>query len=89
MRRRLWIVPVLVVGLALHNLVMSLLYGAGLRGHALSAAGAWKDVLLAAALALSLGGSLGCSRDRDSGSGIRDPNNTAEHDHAMPANESR
>jgi len=51
MRRGLWIVPVLVVGLALHNLVMSLLYGVGLRGHALSAAGAWKDVLLAAALA--------------------------------------
>ena len=51
MKPRFWIVPVLVVGLALHNLVMSLLYGAGLRGHALTAVGGWKDVLLAVALA--------------------------------------
>jgi hypothetical protein len=49
--RRFWVVPVFVVGLALHNLVMSLLYGAGLRGHALTAVEAWKEVLLAAGLA--------------------------------------
>jgi hypothetical protein len=48
--RRFWIVPVFVVGLALHNLVMSLLYGAGLRGHALTAVEAWKELLLAGAL---------------------------------------
>jgi hypothetical protein len=49
--RRFWVVPVFVVGLALHNIVMSLLYGAGLRGHALTAVEAWKEVLLAAGLA--------------------------------------
>jgi hypothetical protein len=49
--RRFWLVPVFVVGLALHNLVMSLLYGAGLRGHALTAVEAWKEVLLAGGLA--------------------------------------
>jgi hypothetical protein len=48
---RFWIVPVFVVGLALHNLAMSLLYGAGLRGHALTAVEAWKEALLAGALA--------------------------------------
>ena len=41
---------VLVVGLALHNLVMALLYGAGLRGSALDVVAAWKDVLLIAAI---------------------------------------
>ncbi len=48
---RFWIVPVFVVGLALHNLVMSLIYGAGLRGHALTAVAAWKELLLGGALA--------------------------------------
>ncbi|MGE5690729.1 MAG: O-antigen ligase family protein [Pseudomonadota bacterium] len=39
-----------VVGLALHNLVMALLYGAGVHGVALDAIQAWKELLLAAAL---------------------------------------
>jgi hypothetical protein len=49
--RRFWIVPVFVVGLALHNLAMSLLYGAGLRGRGLTAVEAWKELLLGGALA--------------------------------------
>lgn len=40
-----------VVGLALHNAVMALLYGAGVRGSSLTAIQAWKDVLLAVAVA--------------------------------------
>lgn len=46
----MWALHVLVVGLALHNLVMSQLWRAGVRGGALSTISAWKDVLLAAAL---------------------------------------
>jgi hypothetical protein len=46
-----WALHVLIVGLALHNLVMSQLWRAGLRGGALSAVAAWKDVLLAGAVA--------------------------------------
>lgn len=49
-RRPVWALHVLIVGLALHNLVMSQLYRAGVRGGALSAVAAWKDVLLIAAL---------------------------------------
>jgi hypothetical protein len=49
-RRPVWALHVLVVGLALHNLVMSQLWRAGIRGAALTAIAAWKDVLLAAAL---------------------------------------
>lgn len=49
-RRGFWLLAVFVVGLALHNLVMASLYGAGLRGGALTAVEAWKDVLLAGAL---------------------------------------
>ena len=50
-----WRRPVLalyafVVGLAFHNLVMALLYGAGVTGLALDAIQAWKELLLAAAL---------------------------------------
>lgn len=50
-----WRRPVLalyafVAGLALHNLVMALLYGAGVRGGELTAIQAWKEALLAAAL---------------------------------------
>ena len=52
MRRPVWVLHVLIVGLALHNLVMSQLWRAGVRGHALSAVAAWKDVLLLVALAL-------------------------------------
>ncbi len=51
---------VLVVGLALHNLVMALLYGAGVSGVALDVVASWKDVLLLVAIgaALAAAGSL-------------------------------
>jgi hypothetical protein len=39
-----------VLGLPLHNIVMSLLYGGGVRGGTLDAIQAWKEILLAAAL---------------------------------------
>jgi hypothetical protein len=45
-----WALHVLVVGLALHNLVMSQLWRAGVRGGALTVIASWKDVLLALAL---------------------------------------
>ncbi len=48
--RRFWVLVALVVGLALHNLVMALLYGAGLRGAGLTVVEAWKEALLAGAL---------------------------------------
>ena len=41
----------LIVGLALHNLVLAELWKAGLRGNGLSAVAAWKDVLLVGAFA--------------------------------------
>jgi hypothetical protein len=40
-----------VVGLALHNAAMAGLYGAGVRGGALTAIQAWKEILLAVGLA--------------------------------------
>ena len=40
-----------VVGLALHNAVMAALYAAGVRGATLTAITAWKEILLAVALA--------------------------------------
>ena len=40
-----------VVGLALHNAVMAALYAAGVRGSTLTAITAWKEILLAVALA--------------------------------------
>jgi hypothetical protein len=40
-----------IVGLAAHNAVMAALYGAGARGGALTAIQAWKEILLAVALA--------------------------------------
>ncbi len=43
---------VLIVGLALHNLVMAQLWRAGVRGTALTIVSAWKDVLLLVALVL-------------------------------------
>jgi hypothetical protein len=51
-----WRRPVLslyafVVGLALHNAVMASLYSAGIRGAALTAITAWKEILLGVALA--------------------------------------
>ena len=51
LRRGFWVLAAFVVGLALHNLVMALLYGAGLRGWGLTVVEAWKDALLAGALA--------------------------------------
>ena len=53
-RRPVWALHVLIVGLALHNLVMSQLYRAGVHGAWLSAIAAWKDVLLVGALGLVL-----------------------------------
>jgi hypothetical protein len=54
LRRPVWALYVLIVGLALHNLAMSLLWRAGVRGAALTVVAAWKDVLLVGALALVL-----------------------------------
>jgi hypothetical protein len=51
-RRPVWALHVLIVGLALHNLVMSELWRAGVRGGVLTAISAWKDALLLAALVL-------------------------------------
>src|SRR5690349_3655379 len=39
-----------LAGLAAHNAVMAALYGAGIRGGALTALQAWKEILLAVAL---------------------------------------
>ena len=50
-RRPVWALHVLIVGLALHNLVLAQLWHAGLRGAGLSVVAAWKDVLLVGALA--------------------------------------
>ena len=49
-RRPVWALYVLIVGLALHNLVMSQLWRAGVRGAPLTVISAWKDVLLVGAL---------------------------------------
>src|SRR5436190_18639153 len=51
----IWRKPVLalyawLVGLAAHNAVMAALYGAGVRGGALTALQVWKEILLAVAL---------------------------------------
>jgi len=51
-RRPVWALEVLIVGLAVHNLVMAELWKAGVRGAALSTVAAWKDVLLLVALVL-------------------------------------
>jgi hypothetical protein len=40
-----------IVGLAVHNAVMAALYGGGIRGSALTAIQAWKEILLAVAFA--------------------------------------
>jgi hypothetical protein len=52
LRRPVWALYVLVVGLALHNFVMAMLWRAGVRGGALTVISAWKEVLLLVALAL-------------------------------------
>jgi hypothetical protein len=46
----LWTLHALVVGLALHNLVMALLWRAGVHGSGLSALAAWWDLLVVVAL---------------------------------------
>ena len=50
-RRPLVALYLFVVGLALHNAVMAALYAAGVRGTTLTVISAWKEVLLAVALA--------------------------------------
>jgi O-Antigen ligase len=62
-RRPTWALHVLVVGLALHNLVMALLWRAGVRGGSLTVIAAWKDVLLVVALALVVVGRRGLPFD--------------------------
>jgi hypothetical protein len=52
LRRPVWALYALIVGLALHNVVMAMLWHAGLRGGALTVVAAWKDVLLLVALVL-------------------------------------
>jgi hypothetical protein len=52
LRRPVWALHALIVGLALHNVGMALLWRAGVRGAALTVVAAWKDVLLLVALAL-------------------------------------
>jgi len=51
-RRPVWLLHVFVIGLALHNLVAAELYAAGIRGAALDAVSAWKELLLLVGLAL-------------------------------------
>jgi hypothetical protein len=51
-RRPTWALHALIVGLAIHNLAMALLWRAGIRGGPLTVIAAWKDVLLLVALAL-------------------------------------
>jgi hypothetical protein len=50
-RRPLWALYAWIVGLAAHNAVMAALYGARVRGSSLTAIQAWKEILLAVALA--------------------------------------
>ncbi|HLY95458.1 MAG TPA: O-antigen ligase family protein [Gaiellaceae bacterium] len=50
-RRPLVALYLFVVGLALHNAAMAALYAAGVRGSTLTAITAWKEILLAVALA--------------------------------------
>ena len=50
-RRPLVALYLFIVGLAAHNLVMALLWGAGVRGDSLEAITAWKEALLAVAVA--------------------------------------
>ena len=52
LRRPVWALYVLVVGLALHNFVMAMLWRVGVRGGALTVISAWKEGLLLIALVL-------------------------------------
>src|SRR5215216_412913 len=51
-----------LIGLAAHNAVMAALYGAGVRGGALTALQAWKEIFLAVALARVASDALGSRR---------------------------
>ena len=48
-RRPAWVLYAYIVGLALHNSVLTALYSAGVRGGTLTAVQAWKELLLAVA----------------------------------------
>jgi hypothetical protein len=50
-RRPIFALSAWIVGLAAHNAVVAALYGAGVRGGALTALQAWKEILLGVALA--------------------------------------
>ncbi len=50
-RRPVFALYAWIIGLAAHNAVMAALYGAGVRGGALTALQAWKEILLGVALA--------------------------------------
>jgi hypothetical protein len=50
-RRPIAALYLFLVGLAAHNVVMSLLWGAGVRGNSLELISAWKEILLAVAVA--------------------------------------
>ena len=52
LRRPVWALYAFVVGLALHNVVMAMLWRAGVRGGPLTVISSWKEVLLVVALAL-------------------------------------
>ena len=47
-----WALVAFIVALPLHNLVMAELWDVGVRGFALDVVSAWKEILLAAAIAL-------------------------------------
>src|SRR5438128_952467 len=57
-RRPVAAVYLWIVGVAVHNAVGAALYGAGVRGSALTAIQAWKEILLAVALACVATGAL-------------------------------
>ena len=59
LKRPVWALYVLIVGLALHNVVVALLWRAGVRGTALTLVSAWKDVLLIVAVVLVVRGRRG------------------------------
>ncbi len=61
-RRPIVALYVYVVGLALHNLVMSLLWGRGVRGDSLELISAWKEILLAVAVASVAAGAIRARR---------------------------
>jgi O-Antigen ligase len=61
-RRPIIALFVFILALPLHNIVMSLLYGGGVRGGALDAIQAWKEIVLAAALTSVAWGALRARR---------------------------